>query len=231
MNTKASWMWNEFQYVGADFSDLAEVEEYDRKHGQFRDVAAENRQILEKLELEKNSRVLDIGSGTGHFVRAAARAGLRPTAVDISTTMLDYSRKKAEEEGLSGIEYVNAGFLSLEFAENTFDAALSSAALHHLPDTWKAVALSNVSRILKPGGQFILQDVVFDWSGKGYEKYFESAVESLPEAMRPRMAAHIGQEYSTLDWIMRGLLENAGLNILDVEQSLSYFRIYHCRKG
>jgi ubiquinone/menaquinone biosynthesis C-methylase UbiE len=230
MKTQPDWQWNEFQHIGADFSDLDEVEDYDRKHGQFRDVAAENRQILELLNLPKGVRVLDIGAGTGHFVRAAARAGLRPTAVDISTTMLGYARREAEKEGLNEIDYTHAGFLSFDFPEETFDAALTSAALHHLPDVWKAVALSNICRVLKPGGQFVLRDVVFGWGEEGHVIYCDKAIASLPKEMRSRMASHIAREYSTLNWIMEGLLERAGFTILSAEKPLSYFQVYHCRK-
>lgn len=230
MTTQPKWHWNEFQHVGADFSDIAEVEEYDRKHGQFRDVQAENHEILQRLNLSPEARVLDIGAGTGHFVRAAARAGLSATAADISATMLEYTRREAEKEGLTEIDVVNVGFLSFEFPTEIFDAVVTSAALHHLPDVWKAVALEKIHRILKPGGQFILRDVVFDWSNEGYAAYFDSAVASLPDEMRPRMATHIAQEYSTLDWIMEGLLQRAGFNLVSTEKPLPYFYIYHCQK-
>lgn len=224
------WQWNEYQHVGADFSDLLEVQEYDRKHRQFRDVDAENRKILEQLNLPRGARVLDVGAGTGHFVRAAARAGLCPTAVDISTPMLEYARQEAEKEGLDGIDYVHAGFLSLEFPPATFAAAVSGATLHHLPDTWKAVALRNLHRVLEPGGQFVLCDVVFDWGEQGHARYFDEAVDSLPDEIRPRMTAHVSSEYSTLDWIMEGLLRRAGFRIVRVEKPTPYFHAYHCHK-
>lgn len=231
MNAQQNWQWNEFQQVGADFSDLAEVEAYDRRMGQLRDVKQENRQVLAQLNLFAGARVLDIGAGTGHFVRAAARAGLHPTAADISPTMLDYSRREAEKERLRGIDHVHAGFLSLDFPEASFDAVLTSAALHHLPDTWKTVALENIHGVLKPGGQFLLRDVVFDWGEAGHAAYFDQAVQSLSEEMRPRMASHIAREYSTLNWIMEGLLERTGFRVLSTKTPLPYFFAYHCQKA
>jgi ubiquinone/menaquinone biosynthesis C-methylase UbiE len=161
------------------------VAEYDRRHAQFRDVEEENRMVLAQLSLPFGSRVLDIGAGTGHFVRTGARAGLHPTAVDISHAMLGYSREESEKDGLSGIDHIHAGFLSLDFPEATFDAVHTSAALHHLPDVWKAVALEKIHRILKPAGQFLLRDVVFDWGETGHAAYFNDAVQSLSEEMRP----------------------------------------------
>lgn len=224
------WRWNEFQHVGADFSSVAEVEAYDRKHAQFRDVAKENRGILELLALPSGARVLDLGAGTGHFVRAAARAGLRPVAVDVSETMLAYARREAEAEGLKNVEWLHAGFLSLDVPAGTFDAALTSAALHHLPDVWKMIALENIHRALKPDGRFILRDVVFAWGAEGHAAYFDAAVNAYPPDIRPRMETHIGREFSTLDWILEGMLARAGFSVEQMESPAPCFRVYVCRK-
>lgn len=36
MNARSDWQWDEFRHVGADYSDVTEVEEYDRRTAQFR---------------------------------------------------------------------------------------------------------------------------------------------------------------------------------------------------
>ena len=43
------WQFNEFQQVGRDYSDSAEVEIYDSTHADFRDVEAESNQVLDLL--------------------------------------------------------------------------------------------------------------------------------------------------------------------------------------
>lgn len=223
------WQWNEIQQVGTDYADVEEVAQYDARMATFRDVESENRGILEKLALPPESRVLEIGCGTGRFARAAAAAGHQVTAVDVSPVMLDYVAQKAREEGLEGIATQHAGFLTMDLPEGHFDAVVSTACLHHLPDLWKLMALENVYRVLKPGGQFFLGDVVFsDSPGQSPEK-FDEFIDGLPEAIRPGAAQHVAQEYSTLDWIMEGLLQRAGFEILSMQPAPASFIIYHCR--
>lgn len=218
MADQNTWQWNEMQQVGTDYTDMAEVERYEQRMGQFRDIVAEDAAILAQLALPEGARILEIGTGTGHFARAAAKAGYRVTAVDVSPVMLQYAQSRAKADGLADLQrFHHAGFLTLSFEPATFDAAASVAALHHLPDTWKAVALANIHRVLRPGGRFILRDVVFSWEGSNAAACFDAFVDSCPDNMRKQAARHIAREYSTLDWIMRGLLERSGFAILRVD--------------
>ena len=158
--TPTDWMWDEMRQVGTDYADWREVEAYDARMGAVRDVDGENREALDALGLAPGAAVLEIGCGTGRFARAAAAAGLAVTAADVSAVMLEYVRRRAGAENLR-ITTLHAGFLTMAPADGTFDAAVSGVALHHLPDLWKLVALRNVARALKPGGRFLLRDVVF----------------------------------------------------------------------
>lgn len=228
--TQNDWQWNEMQQVGTDYADLQQVAIYDERMGSFRDVDGENREMLEALGLAAGAAVLEIGCGTGRFARAAAAAGLRASAIDVSAIMLDYVKQKAREEGVGEIETQHRGFLTMEFPEASFDAAVSGAALHHLPDAWKLVALRNIARVLRRGGQFILRDVVFEVSGNETpEECFERFSNAFPN-MRVETARHVAQEFSTYDWIMEGLLARAGFKMLAKARAGESFVVYHCRK-
>jgi cyclopropane fatty-acyl-phospholipid synthase-like methyltransferase len=229
MDATPVWQWNEIQQVGTDYADIAEVERYEQRMGEFRDLAAEDAAILATLDLPAQSRILELGTGTGHFARAAALAGHRVTAVDVSPTMLQYARDRAQRAGLSGLDFEHAGFLTFSAAPATFDAAVSVAALHHLPDLWKAVALQNVHRALKPGGQFLLHDVVFLWNDTPLETQFDTLVHSIPESTRAGAIGHIAKEFSTLDWIMAGLLTRAGFRIRRVVNTQAALVQYLCQ--
>ena len=141
MSTKPDWMWNEMQQVGTDYADVAEVAAYDQRMGTIRDVVGENRQTLARLALPVGGRLLDIGCGTGRLVRAAAAQGLQAYAADVSAVMLAYLEGRAAEEGVKLAGLQHAGFLTMSFPAEHFDAVVSSLALHHLPDAWKLVAL------------------------------------------------------------------------------------------
>jgi ubiquinone/menaquinone biosynthesis C-methylase UbiE len=224
------YLWNEMQQVGTDYSDLAEVEAYDLRMAGFRDVDSENSEMLRMLGLPTGAAVLEIGCGTGRFARASARAGLMTTAIDVSAIMLDYLRKRATSLNLPGITTQHAGFLTMEFPGESFDAAVSGAALHHLPDAWKLVALRNVARVLKSKGQFMLRDVVFALAKEeAPESCFERFSSSFPN-MRIEAARHVRQEFSTYDWIMEGLLIRAGFEIKLKDNPSGNFATYHCVK-
>lgn len=228
---KPEWQWNEIQQIGTDYSSLDEVEIYDRRMAEFRDVEAENRDMLQKLNLAAGASVLEIGCGTGRFARAAAAAGHRVSAVDVSEIMLDYLNKKTAEAGSWSVETQHAGFLTMDFADESFDAVVSGAALHHLPDAWKLVALGNIFRVLKPGGRFILRDVVFVMQDEDTpNQCFERFVGSFSETIRPGAVRHVKCEYSTYDWIMEGLLTRAGFEIEAQSESSPSFVVYVCVK-
>ena len=231
MKATPVWQWNEFQQVGVDYANEAEVERYEKRMGELRDLAAEDAAILQQLDVHSPSRILEIGTGSGHFARAAARAGHQVTAIDISEAMLRYAESRAKSEGLTGMRFRHAGFLTFDVEQASFDAVVSVAVLHHLPDVWKAVALRKVYHALKPGGVFLLGDVVFSWKGEEHAACFESFIGACPEAVRQGAIGHASKEYSTLDWIMTGLLERAGFQILKATPGKASFVQYLCKRA
>ena len=227
---KKDWLWNEMQQVGTDYADITQVEAYDARMGAFRDVDGENHEMLSLLGLPVGAAILEIGCGTGRFSRAATAQGFTVTAIDVSPVMLDYVQHKAAAEGPGIITTLRAGFLTMDFPDNSFDAVVSGAALHHLPDLWKLVALHNINRTLKSDGQFILRDVVFALDNdEAPECCFERFANFFPH-MRKEAARHIAQEFSTYDWIMEGLLKRAGFDICSKTNSGESFIVYHCTK-
>lgn len=227
-----AWQWDEAQQIGTDYENVAEVEAYDRKMRELRDVGAENRRIVKMLELPPGAHVLEIGTGTGAFASDVALVCAKVTAIDISPVMLQYAEQRVRESGVVNITFQTGGFLTHQAGAATYDAVVSGLALHHLPDVWKAVALQRIYTWLKPGGRLSLRDVVFDWSGGEPGSYFDRiAGPDLPEAPRQALVRHIRQEYSTLAWIMEGLLTRAGFEILDQHRDGAFLREYLCRKA
>ena len=132
-------------------------------------------------------------------------------AIDVSSIMLQYAQKVAKARKLSA-EFVYGGFLT-PLLHQTYDGVVSVVALHHLPDLWKAVALDNIRQSMKTGGRFVLRDVVFTFEPGQHAKAFDGFVNACPKTMSAETNRHIAKEYSTLDWIMDGLLERAGFKI------------------
>lgn len=224
------WQWDEFKQIGTDYESITEVAAYDARMREFRDVDREIDEFLRLLELPPDGALLEIGTGTGAMARKAAARCSRVTAIDISRSMLDYASKRADEENLRNIEFILAGFLSYEGQPDSFDAILTGMAMHHLPDLWKMAALLRVNRWLKPGGSFCLHDVVFSPSPDDFNQYFDRAVEVRLGASQDNFIRHVKQEYSTLNWIMEGLLERAGFEVIDkISGQPDWVTIYNCR--
>lgn len=212
------WRWDEFKQRGTDYGSVEEVAVYDRRMSEFRNIRAENESALNSLGVKPGARILEIGTGTGSFARFAARNGCFVTAIDVSKAMLEYATMKAEEEFVSDrIEFRHGGFLSFEAPDGSFDGVETSLAFHHLPDLWKAVALDRLFKLLKPGARLHMRDVIFVRPGDaGWDAMFERYVKEIPESTRKGFAMHVRQEFSTLDWILKGLLERAGFKVLEM---------------
>jgi ubiquinone/menaquinone biosynthesis C-methylase UbiE len=179
--------------------------------------------------------VIDLGAGTGNFAIQAAKRGVKAIAVDISQNMLDYAREKAEKAGVAkNMEFKLGGFLSYEHQGEPVDAVESQMALHHLPDMWKQVAIQRVADMIKPGGVFFLADVVFAFKPAEYKPYFTHLVDEFgrktDDAEFSNFQTHIRQEYSTLDWVMEGIIRRAGFIIEKFEFHQKFIGNFLCRK-
>jgi len=230
--TIPNWQYHEPNHPGADFDAMAEI--YDRNMQKFRDVQGEIREVLDFLDLQPDQTVLEIGTGTGEFALAAARNCAKVYAVDLSAGMLRYAKKKAESQGVSNVEFIQGGFLTYEHQGAPLDAVVTQIALHHLPDFWKQIALMRMAGMLRDGGKLFLRDVVYSFDIREHKSFFEDFVSKASETVGPKFAehieAHVKNEYSTLDWIMMGLIERAGFDVERAEHLNGFVGAYFCRK-
>jgi putative AdoMet-dependent methyltransferase len=158
----------------------------------------------------------------------------RVYAVDLSAGMLKYAEKKAKLQGIENVEFLQGGFLTYQHQDEPVDAVVTQLALHHLPDFWKQIALMRVAKMLKDNGKLCLHDVVYSFALMDYRDFFEGYVSKVQmtvgEEFAGRLAAHIRNEYSTLDWIMEGMLQRAGLRIEKVRKKEGFLCLYLCRR-
>jgi len=234
MTTKPKWYYNEMKHAGVDYNSPAQVQAYDSKHQQFRDYRKGSEAIINLLELGPEHSVIDMGAGTGAFALHAAKHCKQIYVVDVSKAMLDYSRQKAEESGLTNIVFCHGGFLTYEHSAEPADAIVSVGVLHHLPDFWKLVGLRRAVEMLKAGGRLYLFDTVFPAEIADYEVRFDEWVQSIVRNVDADFASevetHIRDEYSTCDWIMEGLLRRAGFLIDSAQYTDRFCATYICTK-
>jgi SAM-dependent methyltransferase len=107
--------------------------------------------FIELGGLNHNSRVLEIGCGTGLFTRKVYDVtNAQITAIDISEDLLEQAREKLPEA-----DFRIEDAMALSFGDNSFDCVYGSSILHHL-DFEKA--LNEIFRVLKPGGSMIFAE-------------------------------------------------------------------------
>ena len=130
------WYYNERRRLGLD-SAVAAI--YDRHDDS--DIRA--RAALTMLGVQPGWRVADIGCGNGVLACEAALMGAEVDAIDISPAMLALAKIQARDRKVA-IRTQPAGLLSFAYKPNSYDLIVSEFTLHHLPDFWKAVALSRI---------------------------------------------------------------------------------------
>jgi putative AdoMet-dependent methyltransferase len=224
------WFYDEAAYCGVNFSDAATAAKYDARHQRFRDYAQEARHIIRLMDLRPTDTVLDFAAGTGGFTVHAAPYVRRICAVDISEPMLDVCRGKCRAAGIDNVEFHRGGFLTYRHNGPPVDAVVCQIALHHLPDMWKQVALLNIFNLLRPGGKFLLADVVFSFDIRDYRRQIDNWLKVQMQNAGPEALTHIKREYSTMDWILQGLLQRAGFTILKAEQRDHFIQVFLCQK-
>lgn len=97
--------------------------------------------------------ILDIGCGVGIDLINYSKAGAHVTGIDISPKNIALAKRYFDQNGLSGELLVMNGE-DLTFADNVFDMVLAHAVLAYTPDPQRL--LSEIYRVLKPGGHTIL---------------------------------------------------------------------------
>jgi len=118
---------------------------------QFRAI----RKALDCAELSPGSRFLDVGCGTGRWLRRYEQMGFRATGVDATPLMLSLAKQRGTGSALVGGEAFR-----LPFADSTFDAVSDITVIQHIVPDAQPQALAEYLRVIKPGGRLILMELI-----------------------------------------------------------------------
>lgn len=137
--------------------------------------------VLVSMVKPRGGKVLDVGTGAGHTAYAFAPFVDSVTAFDLTPEMLAIVAREAASCGLENVSTVEGDAMAMPFGDGEFDGVTCRLCAHHFSDVPKFV--SEVARVLKPGGWFLLVDTVSPED--------DAAAEAVNEVERLRDPSHV----------------------------------------
>ena len=105
------------------------------------------------------TRILELGTGTGETARRVLKQhpGARLTGIDLSAEMLASAHQTLPS---ALVDALLVQTIEDDLPEGPFDLVISALTVHHLDGPAKADLFHRVARVLRPGGRFVMGDVV-----------------------------------------------------------------------
>ena len=138
------------------------------------------------------TRGLDLGCGNGRHAEAMAAFVDRVVALDASRGLLEQARERATERGFAA-ELVQGDAASLPLRADCVSVAVYVATLHHLrPREARVASLSELARVLAPGGRAIVSAWSVEHDRFDREEGFDTTVDwTLPGGERVPRFYHV----------------------------------------
>jgi arsenite methyltransferase len=112
-------------------------------------------------ELREGEAVLDLGSGGGiDVILSAKRVGPSGTAygLDMTDEMLALAQRNAAEAGVTNVHLLKGVIEQMPLPANSVDVVISNCVINLSVD--KPAVLTEIARVLKPGGRIGISDVI-----------------------------------------------------------------------
>src|SRR5438067_8568327 len=141
------------------------------------------------------ARLLDIGCGTGEFLREVKRnhPRLGVTGLDLSAPYLRVARRRLQP--WSRVALIEAAAEAMPFAAGEFDIVSCLYLFHELPGSVRRAVVTEIGRVLKPGGTLILVDSL----QTGDEPDYDALLDYFPHAFHePYYASYLATDLDRL---------------------------------
>jgi SAM-dependent methyltransferase len=142
-------------------------------HVFYRTVCRRRLAVVHHLTGLSAGRLLEVGCGSGHFLRYLSDAGYEVEGVELSATDAEYARQRL------GLRVFQGSLESVALERARYDGVLLFYVLEHIPDPTQT--LTEVRRILKPGGWVVAGLPVLD---SGQSRLFGPRWSAVTEAPR-----------------------------------------------
>lgn len=164
-------------------------------------------QILKGIPSQPHWQVLEIGCGVGRLIKPLRQKFNRVDGVDISENMIEFAKQYLADGQSNGELYVNNGCDLQDLPGEFYDFVYSTIVFQHIRSLSVVKSyLSEIFRVLKPGGYFRIQ--VHDRSAENLGNFDEEGAENQQYYL-------CGNAYT--DTQLRDLLIAAGFNLISLE--------------
>jgi SAM-dependent methyltransferase len=151
------------------------------------------RRALAMAEVAPPARILDVGCGTGRWLRRYSSLGFEATGVDATAQMLRVARTRGTAAPLLAGEANR-----LPFRDGEFDAVSDVTVIQHIPAALQPQALLEMTRVLKPSGHLILFELIRGEDSHIFPRSPQSWLD-FGASCGLRSVDWFGQEYLFLD--------------------------------
>ncbi|MFH2011230.1 MAG: methyltransferase domain-containing protein [Pseudomonadota bacterium] len=165
------------------------------------------KQLLDTLDISKDSKVIDIACGKGTSATyIAENYDCKVTAIDISDELIEEAKYLARRKGLSNnVSFMVCDAMQLPFEDNSFDVAVSQAMLVLVDDKVKTIKEAN--RVIRKGGTAGWLEL--SWRNEPTEEFLEHVSKVL--------CSYCMKKAETYDGWKR-TFEEAGISNVNVQE-------------
>ncbi|TDZ24699.1 Arsenite methyltransferase [Colletotrichum orbiculare MAFF 240422] len=166
--------------------------------------------------LREGETVIDLGSGAGFDVFAAAkRVGLTGKAirVDMNKNMVEKANTIKAHAKAPNVQFMESAVTSIALPDNTADCIISNCVINLVPAAEKQLAFDEMFRLLKPGGRVAISDIL------GRREFTEEMKKNIALYVGCVAGASQVSEYDTF-------LKNAGFDDVLIVDSKNDMNVY-----
>ncbi len=138
-------------------------------------------------------RLIELGCGNARLARQLLQRFPACHVTGLEVDAIQHARNLAQPQ--AGLDFLSAGAQDIPFPAASFDLALMLKSLHHVPLPLLPQALSEVARVLKPGGHLYVSEPIYDGALNELVRLFndEGVVRAAAQAALDQALATTGQ--------------------------------------
>lgn len=158
--------------------------------------------FISMLNISRESKLLDLASGTGDIVKLAIEKALpqNVTGSDINPDMLEIAKTKINNDA---VNFIIADAIALPFEDATFDFITCTFGIRNFQEIEKAIV--EARRVLKKGGKFAIMEFMPE-ADKSHGRIFHKAHRFYIKTVLPKFDRLFKNDSSSYEYLSQSIL-------------------------